>query len=141
MSAEIGFGSSIAYSDTENGSYTAISEVVDVMGPPVTVTRVDSSHHGMSNPFVEKLAGLGDAVEVDVVIHFTSSQAATLYALLRSNKWWRIRAPLVGAETTPATWKCAGFLGDFQHLTPLNDRMTIALKIVLSGKPTFTAGS
>lgn len=141
MAGEIGFGASIAYADTENGSYTALTTVVDVMAPPVTAARVDVSHHGMTNPFVEKLAGLGDAGEADVVIQFTSAQVATLYALHRQSKWWRIRAPLVGAQTTPATWKCAGFLADLQHLMPMTESMTVPIKIVLSGKPTFTEGS
>lgn len=141
MAGEIGFGASLQYSDTENGSYTSVSNVVDIMGPPITATRVDVSHHGMTDPFMQKLAGLGDAGEADVVVQFSSSLVSTLYGLHRQSKWWKIRAPLIGAETTPATWKCQGFLADLQHLMPMNESMTVPIKLVLSGKPTITAGS
>jgi hypothetical protein len=141
VAGELGFGVALGYADTLNGSYTDLATLVDVNGPPITAARVDASHHGMASRFLEKVAGLGDAGEIDAVLLFDKAQTTTLFALHRQSKFFRVKFPLLSGETTPSNWKCAGFLADLQNLTPMQDRMTVAVKIVLSGAPTFTQGS
>lgn len=141
MAGELGFGAKIGYSTTLGGTYTNFARVVDVMGPPLTATRVDRTHHDMTDPYRERAAGLGDAGESDFVLEFSQTELNTIFGLHRLDRYFRVRFPLLSGQTTPAAWRCAGFVGDIGTPIPIDDRMTVTCKIVWSGKPTLDLGS
>lgn len=141
MAGEIAFGMTLAYSDTLNGTYTSVPKLVDIVTVPLTTNRVDKSHHGMTDPYREFTFGLGTAGEIDATIQIVQSTLETLITLLRVEKYWRTQLPLVTGQSSQGMWKCLGFLADIAPGTPIDDSQTLNLKIVLSGKPVFTAGS
>lgn len=141
MAGELGFGAQFGYADTLGGSYTNFANVMDVMSPQLTVARIDKSYHGMTDPYREKFAGLADAGEADFVLFFLKTALTTIYGFHRTDKFYRVRFPTLSGETTPSMWRCAGFIADLSTPIPLDEKMLMNVKVVFSGKPTFTEGS
>ena len=141
MSGEIGFGMEIAYSDTQNGSYTDVALVTEVVAPAIDVPEVQKTHHGSSSYAHEFTPGLINGGEISFKILFAKAQHNTLYGLIRTEKWWRIEFPLESGESSQSNWKCAGYLKGIQNLTPMEDKMEVQITIKLTGKPVWTSGS
>lgn len=138
---DIGYGATLGYSDTENGVYTEVGNLTDVMPPAITSTRVDKTSHSSADATREKSAGLIDPGEIEFKILFDEDEVSALYDLIRLPKWWRVEYPLADGDTTPANWKCQGHLADISAMVPLDDKMEASLKVCLSGKPTFNAAA
>lgn len=141
MSGEIGYGAELAYADTQNGTYTEVSLVTEIIHPAIEVTEVDKTHLLSASYFREFTPGLGNAGEIEFGVLFTAAQASSLYALIRTEKWWRLEFVLATGESAQSNWKCAGFLKAIQTMVPLEDKMETRIKIKLTGKPVWTSGS
>jgi hypothetical protein len=130
--ATIGYGAALAYSDTENGSYTSVSEVLDMEIPRFTQDTVEATHMESPNNFIERIAALKDPGEYTFTINFNKTQYDTLDGLAGTTKWWRVQTP------ADDTWKFQGFISEIGGEMPLNDRITAEIVITITGAITYT---
>ena len=138
---EIGYGTILAYSDTENGSYTDIAEMTDIGLPNIEANDVDKTTYTSPSYSREFTPGLINPGEVTFRVLFDKDELDTLYALRRTTQWWRIRFPLAEGETVPSQWKGQGYLKKVQNMNPLDDKMEADMAVKASGFWTFTPGS
>src|SRR5262245_19356149 len=101
-SGEIGFGTTVAFGDSQGGSYTYVAELTDVTLPNIEVNDVDVTNHGLADLFRDFTPGLGTAGEIKFKMLFDRTAEAVLYALIRTSKWWRVEFPLAEGEVTPS---------------------------------------
>lgn len=140
-SGEIGFGTAVGYGDTQGGSFTDVSELVDVKLPKIEVNDVDLTHHGITDFFRDFTPGLGNAGEIVMKLLFDKAQQDALYGLIRTTKWWRINFPLAEGEITPSCWKCQGYIKGVENMNPLDDKMEADFTVKLRGKPAWMSGA
>lgn len=132
--AYIGFGTELSYATTAGGSYTAVAQVADITGPSITVPGVKITNNDSTNSAQEKICGLLDAGKMTVKLIYLKTETATLYGLIRANRFWKIAFP------DSSTWVCEGFITSFPTALPQEDVITHEIEIELTGKPTWTSG-
>lgn len=141
MSGEIGYGTTLGYSTTQNGSYTDVDEVTEITLPNIEINDVDKSHLLSTDYFREFTPGMGNSGEITFKVLFEKVQQAALYALIRTSRWWRVQFPLADGESSPSDWKCSGYIKAIQNMNPIDDKMEAEFKIKFTGKPAFAQGS
>jgi hypothetical protein len=138
--ATLGFGSILAYADTEAGPYTEVAQTVDLPMPEPEIGDVKITNNDSPNNAHEYLAGGGleepGEFEFDVV--YKKSECALLYAMkaARENKWWK--------ETFPDGSYCKfpGYIKKLGGETKTEDdaiHNTITIKLTTAA--TYTASS
>jgi hypothetical protein len=135
------YGTVLQVDATGGGTYADVAEVIDIMGPKVTVSSVKTTHLTSANAFHEKIPGLGDAGQLTFNLRFHKTQFNTLYGYLRSTKDWRVKLPLIDSEATNSRWDADGFIVEIGTEMPEDDKIIAPVTIELTGKPTFTAGA
>lgn len=131
------FGSIIAFS-LAGSVYTDIVQTVDLAGPSPEVGDIKITNNSSPNNTHEYMPGLIEPGELDFDIVYTKAQCATLYALLGDGNtyFWR--------ETWPdgSKWEFKGYVKGFGTEGETEDgKLTNSMKIKLTTKPVFTAGS
>lgn len=137
----IGYGATIGYGDTLDGSYSDLADVTDIVPPKIEVNKVDKTTHSSASYAREMHPGLITAGEATFKLLFDRANETTLYGLIRTTKYWRIQFPLETGETTASKYRCAGFICGIQPAVPIDDKMETEVTICWTGKPVFTSGS
>jgi hypothetical protein len=137
----IGYKATLAYSDTQNGTYVVLAGILELDPNELKIKEVDKTAHDSPNYAQEFQPGMIDPGEVSFKMHFKKTSTAAIYTLAtnRTTSWWRIT--LNDHPTDPSNWKSQGFLSSLKNMVPLNDNCTLDAKIKMSGLPIFTQGS
>lgn len=143
--ADWGLGTVLAYESATPGTYTAVGEVVEVAGPSISVDAIDTTHHGNTDGWRRKIAGLADGGEVTFTIqlepgdatHGISAGTGVVSQIGTANKNWRITGP----SGHNYRWAFSGFVSAFSASYPIDDKITADVTITISGKPTLEASS
>lgn len=136
----IGYGATLGYSDTINGTYVTLAGLLDVDPNELKMGEVKTTAHDSPNYAHTYSPGMIEPGEISVKAHFKRAVYTTLYNLFkgRTKKFWQIT---VNDVATPSKWQCEGFLSSMKVMTPMEENCEDDLKIKLSGLPVFTEGS
>lgn len=141
--AAIGFGVNLQRNNTGNSpaSWEDIGEILDISGPSFSRDAVDTTHSQSTDRYREFITGLRDAGEMSATIALVpaSAQGSKHRELMddyESNS--RVTYRLVFPDGA-TNFSFSGIITSLEHATPINDRMTMAMTIKISGKPTLAA--
>ena len=130
----IGYGVTLGYATTGTTTYTTVGEIIDLGGPNIDTDDVELTHSSSPDTFKEYCAGLGEPGEFECEVNYDKTNTASVYALHRSKKSWKVTLP------DSSTWVAVGYLKTLGNQIPVGDRVTQTWAVKLTGKPTFTAG-
>jgi hypothetical protein len=130
-----GYGTSIGYADTAEGSYTTLADVVDITPPEEEVDDIETTTHSSTNKVRTYQGGLIEPGETDVVIQFDKTIYGTLRGLRGAKKFWKITIP------DGSTQVFAGYIKKIGPETPLDDIVTVNLTMMVAGDPTYRAAT
>ncbi len=137
MADIIGYGATLGYSTDSGSNYTTVTEVLELDKPEVTVNNVKRSNLSSASAAHEYFAGMLESGEVAFKIAFQKSVEAALYAQMRVTLYWKVTLADSGS-----TWVFQGHITSFGGGgIPMDDIVTTPIKIKLTGKPVFTAGT
>jgi hypothetical protein len=133
--ATVGYGSQLLYSTTEEGSYSAIAQTVDLAGPEPEIGEVNITNNDSANATKEYLPGMIEPGEMEFEVIYKKDACNTLYTMFsgRTVYWFKLAYP------DGSYWIFPGFLNSFGTEAPTEDeaiRNTIGIK--LTALPTFT---
>lgn len=136
--ATVGYGSILAWSATEGGTYAAIAQTRDLPGPEPEVGDVNITNNDSPDNTKEYIPGMIEPGELDFELVYKKAVCATLYGMFGNQVvyWWK--------ETflDGSTWKFPGYLKKFGTETETEDKeIQNNVTIKLTGKPVFAAGS
>lgn len=141
--AAIGFGVNLQRNNTGNSplSWEDIGEILEINGPSLTRDAVDVTHSASTDRYREFVTGLRDAGELTATIALlpASAQGSKQRELLddyESNS--RVNYRLIFPDGA-TNFSFSGIITNLTHATPIDDRMTMALTIKISAKPTLAA--
>ena len=137
-----GFGTRLQMGDGGGPEvFTDVAEVVEVNPPGLTSDTIDVTHHLSPLAFREFIASLSSAGTISITVNYIPSNpthdATTglhAAAISKVRKNWKIILPFAG---TPNTFSFAGIVTQFNVTSPLADRVTAAVVITVSGRPTL----
>jgi hypothetical protein len=139
MAEAPGYGTTIGYATTSGGSYTSLAEVVSIDFPEFSVDDIETTHMLSTNKWKTFQAGLKDGGELGVTIHWDKTVMTTVMGtLLAADYFWKVTFNDI---TTGSTMIVPGYIKGVGAETPLDDIVTVALTIKVSGEPTYAAGS
>jgi hypothetical protein len=113
----------------------ALSEILDVKLPGVTVDEIDITHMTSDNSYKEFAPGWFTADDLTVRANYLKAQTATVDGLVGTSKTWKITLP------DTSYWYFTGWLKVVAGEAPLADRITADWTFKITGKPTFVAAS
>lgn len=138
-------GATLAYSTTENGTYTAVGGEVSVDPPKEAFTTYDDTTLDTANDIRDMQVGEIDLGQVSFTYKFTPARFAAVDALKGLARWWKYTLPKdTGQSTTGDSWKFQGSLLSNPPptaSTAQNQRAECTGTIVVQSRPTRTAGS
>ena len=129
-------------------TYTTIGEVKGVAGPDLKVETADVTNVQSPGGVKEFKPTLTDPGELDFTCNYIpddAGQIALQTAALETTKPvlpFQLSLPqssLQGSEVTPGVWNFNGIVNGLKYDTPLDKEATVAVKIKVSGLPSFTA--
>jgi hypothetical protein len=132
----IGFGVALGYS-ADGVTYTDVAKVVDITPPEPSVGKSKSTHNATANATHTYEPTLIEPGENDVKILFAKAVHAVLDGFFwsRATKFWKITL----AEGSTQTFQ--GFIMNLGTPTPMEDQVQTTMKMCVTGKVTFTAGT
>lgn len=141
--ARIGFG--VMLQRDAGGSPSSYSDVGEVIDPgSLTSSRdtVDATHTGSTNRFRQFIGGLRDGGELSFTIAMVpeGSAYAAMWTDLKNNSAVGYRWAIPNAAgTANYFWYFNGFVTSIGSAAPLEDRMTAAVTIKITGEPVLSA--
>lgn len=137
MATDIGLGITIAYESATPGTFTTVGAVTEITEPSISVDSIDATEYGHTNAFRRFIPGLIDAGEPTFTVHYDpeATQYGDLYTLAsgRTVKNWKI------THVGGATRTFSAFITGLTPATPMDDKMTCAFTLKVSGAPTVAA--
>lgn len=133
--AQIGFGMTLGYCDTQNGSYTTLVDLIEIKPHGFKVGKAEATHHSSPNVAEEYLPSTIDYNELECQVSWVKTAYLSFINILRQVKYWRVTYPDGSTDTFQ------GFITEVGPATPLKERMTCTLKIQPKGLSTFLAAS
>jgi hypothetical protein len=134
--AKIGKGTTLGTSTTQGGTYTAVSEVTDVIVPSAVVAKVKATHYTSPSDTMEYLSGVWkDLQDVTVELNYLSSQVSTLDGYIGSARWWKVTLP------DGVNYIFPGFLSEPGLKIPNEDRISQTFKLCITGPYTIAGAS
>jgi predicted secreted protein len=135
MAATKGRTATVGYGDTSNGTFTALTTVIDINPPGVTVGAIDTTHHTSTSEYKERIAGWKDMGPFALKLQYDKTQHGTLSGLLGTMKYWKVTFP------DASTLVFQGFITKIDLSSPLEGIIESDIEITTTGVPTFTAGA
>lgn len=129
------FGATFSYLSTDPSTYTALSEVISITPPSISVETIDATHMASDDGFREFIASMKDGGEAVVNLNYVESSATLLQTLVLAGLE-TFKITLNGGSTLVFTGIPTNF--NFEDLV-IDDKMAMSLTIKVSGKPVFTA--
>lgn len=136
----------LSYSDTQNGTFTPITDLISLDKPPsYELSTFDNTTQDSAGD--ARIKGIGESVygsSTGKYLHVASVFSA-IDALLGVSKWWKLQYPKnTGQSTAGDSYKCQGVLvlNDPPAVEmSQNARAESTVKIEWTDKRVFTAGS
>jgi len=138
-----GYGVTFGIGDgSSSEAFVDVAEVLDVSGPSYGRDTIDVSHATSPNKYREFIDGFKDAGEVSLNMNFTQASYASFLAKLESDGLdnYKITIPDDNYSNKPTIVFAASVTGieaDFAT----EDKVTAAITMKVSGKPTYTQGT
>lgn len=136
----LGTGTTITF-----GTSGFTAELLAISWSGLTRDTVDVSHMSTSAPGAGKMANrpflagkLVDPGEISGSFHFDADKIPPIDGV---EELITITFPLIVGDTTPSKWACQGSLTAYDPDIPLDDKMTAAFTIKLSGEITVTVAT
>lgn len=124
--------------DDGTGNFNTIAEVIKIAGPTAKVDMKDATN--MSSPLQTKeiIAGLEDPGQISFEINWVPSDPQQNGLLVdktaKTLRNWKILFPPTFSKTS---WSFAGYVSGFNTTFPVDDRITAAVTIDISGPMTL----
>lgn len=125
------YGTLVAYGDATTTTNN-LAEVIDVSIDGFKVNTTNFSHLASDNATRENKPGMGEPPMVSITINYNETVYAALVALYRLQKYWRVTFP------DSSYFLCYGHITELPINVPDDDRLTCAIKLQTTGKPTYT---
>lgn len=114
-----------------------IGEILEINGPTFSRDAVEATHTQSPNRFREFISGLSDGGEISATIALDpdASQGSRHRELIND---YKNRAAVTYRMVFPDNstyFQFDGLITNLEHATPIDDRMTMALTIKISGEP------
>lgn len=142
------YTSTLGYSTDGGSTYTDLAEVVMVHPPSPTLDKASTTVLDSPGGAKEALASWIDLGTIPFECFFTKSQYNTVAAKFFAGDalYWRIKLPLIGAETNHSTFIFQGFLSKLEFSegkAEENDAYSYSGEITISTYTgySFTQGS
>lgn len=138
VKTKLGIGNGATAEDST--SYSDLAKIVDIKPPKpdadsIDISNMDSPGAEEGKPWKEFTAGWADAGEVECTIQFAKAQAATVYALFRQDKGFRI------TFADGSTWTFSGFVKSYGDEVDREKIVQTTITIKVSGEPEFAAAA
>jgi predicted secreted protein len=133
-----GFLLQVGTQANNNGAFTTVAEVKDIVGPAVSVDVIDVTNQDSPGGYEEIIPTIRRPGEVDFDVHFNPASGThdgiTGLLYLANNKvkrGWRILLNDPGNHY----WHFLGFVTGFQTKAPVAGVLTATTKIKITGQP------
>ncbi len=130
-----GFGVTFGHATATNGTFTNLTEVVDITPIKSTSTSIDVTNHGSPDGFKEFVQGLRDGGSIDVTTAYVESEYTALDTLFINGTKHAWKAVLPGSSTIIFT----AHIENMTMNTPKDAEHTVDFTLRVSGKPVYTA--
>lgn len=141
--ARIGFGTMLQRdAGGSPSSYSDIGEVIDPGTLSASRDTVDATHTTSANRFREFIGGMRDGGELSFTVAMVpeGSAYAELWNDLKDNTAVGYRWAIPNAAgTANYYWYFNGFVTSIASAVPLEDRMTAAVTIKITGEPVLSS--
>jgi hypothetical protein len=137
--AFIGYGTTFERGSGSPLGYDEIARVSEITPPGVSRDAVDVTHLKSADRYKEFISGMRDGGEVTFTIIYNPEE--TTHALLEGDLAddelhpYRVKFP----NDLAHAWDFNGFITGFKPAAPMADKVTAAVTVRISGKPTFAA--
>lgn len=116
------FNTKLYYSEDGGDNWVELADITNLTLPNMTRGVGDRTRLKSTKMVKRKVRGWVDSGQCKPTIQFKGTVYATLLELFHKgandyHETYKIEAPLLGAEVTPATWTFDGFISEF----PLSD--------------------
>ena len=119
-----------------SSTWTDVAEIIDITPPNVEADDIETSHMMSPNQFKQFEAGWADGGEVDLSVQFEKAKNASLYALFRQPKGFRIMfADAPGPSGSK--WGFDGYIKGFGNEVDREDIVTADITVKITGQPVF----
>jgi hypothetical protein len=137
MADTIGFGTVISYCATQSGTYVTLAKLIDVTPPVKKRNSAKTTNNDSASQYTECLPAMKEGGEPSFKFNYAKAQHATLDGLFEANvqNWWKITLP------EGSVHNFQGHITELGNPAPMEERLETDVKIMITGKPTFTAGS
>lgn len=137
----LGNGTKVGYSTTENGPWTEVTQVIDVVFPTWESGKVEITTHQVGNKLRRYMPGLievGDP-SFTVLSDFDPATAADQAQLIAWNAdgtsvWWRFEVPVNRAQTSFRGVEFQAGILNFSPATPIDDKQTTQYTLSFDGE-------
>lgn len=126
-----GYGTLLA----QGSATTTVNNVPEVISADIDGVKVgvtDFTHLASDNAYKENKPGFGEPPMINAELNYGETAYAALVALQRTQVYWRLTYP------DSSYWLGFGHITELSVKVPDDGRVTVSLKVQLSGKPTFT---
>ncbi|WP_137387967.1 phage tail tube protein [Rhodoligotrophos defluvii] len=133
--ARIGYGVKFQRETTTPGTYEDIGELIEPGAPGLARDAVDATHAASPDAYREFISGLRDGGEVALTLALLPTNAAQrrLYDDFNDNAAHKYKVLFPNVEQT--SWSFDGLITALTPALPIDDRMTLAVTVKVSGKP------
>lgn len=116
--------------------FTGVAEIHDMSGPGISLNMIEATHHLSPSAMREFVAGLKDLTELSFEIGFVPTEATHSLSTGFLKDWadrTKRNYEIVFPDTAVTTWGVSGFVTGFDIAAPLEDMLTAAVTIKLTG--------
>jgi hypothetical protein len=133
-----GYGTLFEKEDpVDSGTFVVAAEVKSISGPSMSRDSTDATHMESPDEYEETMPTLKKGGEVSLVLNFRPDHAShsALLADFESGivRKWRIRWPQFGDPNKSLTFP--GWISGWEPTTAIREWITVAVKIMVTGKP------
>jgi hypothetical protein len=138
--AIIGYGTTVAVSDTSSpGVWTTLQEVIEVGPPNLQVDDVEATHFTSDNRTREYISGLIEGGEASVGLNRIPGSATEILLMGLQTSGTKVQVLITWPNGT--TWMFLGHVKGYETSSPIDDRMTATATFKVDGSQTITIAS
>jgi hypothetical protein len=129
--AQIGMGTSLAYSAVPATTYTTLANITDITMPDPSAPDVKVTNYGTTGAH-DFIAGFVDGGTIEVEKEYLPADAITLQGMLRTRKTWKVSLPDV------SNFIFEGYINKISGAIPMEDKVTQKFTIKICTLPTIS---
>jgi predicted secreted protein len=121
-----------------------VGQIAEISGPSLGRDAIDASHSLSPSRYREFISGMREGGEVSFTILLAPSASVgadhkKLLSDYESNSAVTYRVIFPDAANT--YWQFSGLITALDHEVPIDNKMTVKVKVKVSGQPTLAAGA